>query len=88
MNSGQVIIVGAGLAGIITAILLSHKVRNLAFRIYDKNSKVVCLRTGLMTYCVEFSQRWSADQYPEREEPGLKILILVSVAMFRPIAIV
>ncbi|KAF1812670.1 putative monooxygenase [Eremomyces bilateralis CBS 781.70] len=36
----KIIIVGAGLAGIITAILLSYKVRNLSYVIYDKNTKL------------------------------------------------
>lgn len=37
----QVILVGAGLAGIITAIILRHKLKNLSLKIFDKNSQVV-----------------------------------------------
>lgn len=41
LSSEQVIIVGAGLAGIITAIILRHKVNKLSLKIFDKNSQVV-----------------------------------------------
>ncbi|KIW82821.1 hypothetical protein Z517_02064 [Fonsecaea pedrosoi CBS 271.37] len=34
------IIVGAGIGGIATAVLLSHKVDNLTYTVYDRNSKV------------------------------------------------
>jgi glycine/D-amino acid oxidase-like deaminating enzyme len=36
----KVIIVGAGIGGIATAVLLSRKVNNLTYTIYDRNDKV------------------------------------------------
>lgn len=37
----QVVIVGAGLGGIITAILLSHKVPNLEYTVFDRQDRIV-----------------------------------------------
>lgn len=50
----QVILVGAGLAGIITAIILRHKLKNLSLKIFDKNSQVV-------STCSEMNYNKKAD---------------------------
>lgn len=42
LNSSQVIVTGAGIGGIASTILISHKVRNATIRVYDRLSKVVC----------------------------------------------
>ncbi|EXJ79107.1 hypothetical protein A1O3_08608 [Capronia epimyces CBS 606.96] len=36
----KAIIIGAGIGGIATAVLLSHKVNNLTYTVYDKNERV------------------------------------------------
>ncbi|KAL2415483.1 FAD-binding monooxygenase moxY [Exophiala dermatitidis] len=46
----KAIIVGAGIGGIATAVLLSHKVKNLSYTLYDRNDRV--------------SGTWAENTYP------------------------
>ncbi|KAI0973585.1 hypothetical protein F4678DRAFT_405099 [Xylaria arbuscula] len=46
----KVIVTGAGIGGIASAVLISHKVKNATIRVYDRNSKV--------------GGTWAANLYP------------------------
>jgi protoporphyrinogen oxidase len=43
MLNEQVIVVGAGIAGIAASVLISKKVRNVTVDVYERRSKVVSM---------------------------------------------
>lgn len=46
-NPVKVIIVGAGIGGTVTALLLSKKIRNITLYVYDRNAKIVSFPTSI-----------------------------------------
>lgn len=45
----KVIILGAGIAGVAASILISHKVANLSYTVYERQDAVVCTLPDLST---------------------------------------
>ncbi|OAL48048.1 FAD/NAD(P)-binding domain-containing protein [Pyrenochaeta sp. DS3sAY3a] len=59
----KVIILGAGISGTATALLLSKKVQNLTIAVYDQNTKIVS-QPYTSTNDVRQGGTWAANVYP------------------------
>ena len=75
------IITGAGISGVASAVLVSKKVRNSTVTVYDKADKIVSQHLVTQNHGIHANSR-------SRVVPGLGTNSLVFAVMFHPMHIV